>query len=92
MFLYPTVEGGGAVAVNHKEPGEHFITKVVEVEDEKKAASAAAPAPRLPPLSALPLYDLHMRRVWGSPAGLLYREAALEGVGREGLCRWVGET
>ncbi len=52
------------------------------------------PAPSslsLSPLATLPLYDLHMRRVWGSPAGLLYRGAVLEGLGEEGLCRWVGE-
>ena len=106
-FLYPTAEGGGAVAVNHMEPGEHFITKPEGGGGgggggggrradgggggDGGGVPPAPSSPPLPPLATLPLYDLHMRRVWGSPAGLLYRGAVLEGVGEEGLCRWVGE-
>ena len=88
------------MAVNHMEPGEHFITKPavsggggVGGGGGGGGGAAAAAPPVLPPLTALPLYDLHMRRVVGPPAGLLYRGKVLEGVADEeqGLCRWARE-
>ena len=93
-FLYPYESSpGAALAVNHKEPGEHF-TKTPDPGADLGLAGGgrrwqAATPPPPPPLSSLPLYDLHLRPVRGWRGTLAQREGVLAGHGGE--CTWLGK-
>ena len=93
-FLYPYESSpGAALAVNHKEPGDHF-TKTPDPGADLGLAGGgrrwqAATPPPPPPLSSLPLYDLHLRPVRGWRGTLAQREGVLAGHGGE--CTWLGK-
>ena len=84
--MYPHESMHVTLAVNHKEAGEHFPKREGASHAINISADTRDDPRRLPPLSSLPLYDLHMGPLRGWHGALAQRKDLIKHLDRKCTC------
>ena len=87
FFMYPHESMHVTLAVNHQEVGEHYPKGGKASHAIRTSADTRDNPRRLPPLSSMPLYDLHMRPLRGWHGALAQRKDVIDHL--DGKCTWL---